>query len=55
MYGGGKACKKKFDYCCWRFEDSVEEEIFMHAEGYDETEWFMPEAYHIYYCPYCGT
>ncbi len=19
------------------------------------TKWFMPEAYHIYYCPYCGT
>jgi len=46
---------KKTKYCCVRFKDSVEEEKFLHSEEYDETEWYMPEWLHIYYCPFCGT
>lgn len=42
------------DFCCERFKDSVEEGKFVHSSGLDETEWFMPEWLHIYYCPFCG-
>lgn len=41
---------------CDRFEESVKENIFVHAgDEPDETEWFMPEWLHIYYCPFFGT
>lgn len=41
-------------YCCDRFEDSVQEGKFVRAEDPDETEWYMPEWLHIYFCPFCG-
>lgn len=41
-------------YCCNRFQDSVIEGKFQHSNEPDETEWFMPEWLHIYYCPFCG-
>lgn len=44
----------KNKYCCDRFSESVKEKIFVRSSGDDETEWFMPEWLHIYYCPFCG-
>jgi hypothetical protein len=41
-------------YCCDRFKDSVKENYFLKANKNDETEWFLKEWLHIYYCPYCG-
>jgi hypothetical protein len=45
---------RRVSYCCVRFKESVREGKFVHALGPDETEWFMPEWFHIYYCPFCG-
>lgn len=42
-------------YCCLRFKESVKEKKIIHSKGKDETEWYMPKWYHIYFCPYCGT
>ncbi len=47
--------KNKINYCCKRFKESVEEGKFVRSSGVDETEWFIPEWLHIYYCPFCGT
>ena len=41
-------------YCCKRFEEGVKEGKIVHSLGLDETEWFIPEWLHIYYCPFCG-
>jgi hypothetical protein len=45
-------------YCCSKFKDSVKDGKFIYAYKYykdiDETEWFMPDWYHLYYCPFCG-
>jgi hypothetical protein len=41
-------------YCCSRFSESVGGKVFIHSSDDDETEWFMPEWLHIYYCPFCG-
>ncbi len=41
-------------YCCARFEESVQEGKIVRAEDPDETEWYMPEWLHIYFCPFCG-
>jgi hypothetical protein len=41
-------------YCCERFKETVEEGKFEKAEEQDETEWYMPEWLHIYFCPFCG-
>lgn len=46
---------REYEYCCLEFEDSVKEGKFIHSKNYDETEWFMPEWLHIYYCPFCGS
>jgi hypothetical protein len=46
---------KKYKYCCIRFQESVEEEIIIKAEGYDETEWYLNNGPHLYFCPFCGT
>jgi hypothetical protein len=43
------------DFCCDRFKESVQEAKFLRAEEQDETEWYMPEWLHIYFCPFCGT
>ena len=40
-------------YCSKSFQESVKEKIFVHSSGKDETEWFMPKWFHIYYCPFC--
>ncbi len=45
---------KEEKYCCVRFADSVREGVFVHSEAKDETEWFIPRWYHLYYCPFCG-
>ncbi len=44
------------EYCCERFKISVEEdEIIVRADDLpDETEWYIVEGMHIYYCPFCG-
>jgi hypothetical protein len=42
------------EYCCERFRESVEEQEIVHADNDDETEWFIPELWHLYYCPFCG-
>lgn len=47
--------KKLSKYCCPSFEKSIAEGIFEKADEDDETEWFIPKWYHIYFCPFCGT
>lgn len=44
------------NYCCERFQENVEEyKVIQKADDMpDETEWFMNEGGHIYYCPFCG-
>jgi hypothetical protein len=46
--------KKGIKFCCGRFLESVNEKVFVHSAINDETEWYMPEWLHIYYCPFCG-
>lgn len=46
---------ENFPFYCDRFKDFAKEGLFEHSEGYDETEWFIPNGVHIYYCPFCGT
>lgn len=46
--------ERRGGYCCPRFEESVRERKFLHTAMRDETEWFMPEWLHIYFCPFCG-
>jgi hypothetical protein len=42
-------------YCCFRFRESVKvDKTIMKATGYDETEWYIPQGSHIYFCPFCG-
>ncbi len=46
---------KKLKYCCERFKESVEtDKVIARATDPDETEWFINEGGHIYYCPFCG-
>lgn len=44
------------EYCCERFKQSVEEDNVIHkaTDPEDETEWYISEGGHIYYCPFCG-
>ena len=42
-------------YCCVRFKESVEEGFIVRASPGDETDWYLPEWLHIYYCPFCGS
>ncbi len=44
----------RLEFCCDRFKESVEEDKFKRAEDFDETEWYMREWLHIYFCPFCG-
>jgi hypothetical protein len=47
--------KSKDRFCCDRFSMSVKEKAFFRSEDdNDETEWFIAEWLHIYYCPFCG-
>ena len=43
-------------YCCERFKKSVEtDKVILKASDIpDETEWYLNEGGHIYYCPFCG-
>ncbi len=47
---------KKGLYCCERFKESVEtDKVIMKASDIpDETEWYLKDGGHIYYCPFCG-
>ncbi len=46
--------KKKFNYCCERFEVNVDEGEIRHSSAnIDETEWYTSFG-HLYYCPFCG-
>jgi hypothetical protein len=43
-------------YCCERFKEAVSEGNIKHADDIpDETEWYLPETGHIYFCPFCGS
>lgn len=44
-------------YCCMRLFLAVEEEkcINQSLGEIDETEWFIKECMHIYFCPFCGS
>lgn len=50
-----KKRKRGGPYCCSRFEESVKEGKLVRSASRDETEWFMPEWLHVYFCPFCGT
>jgi hypothetical protein len=45
-------------FCCERFKECYERgEISYSYESprdIDETEWYINEFYHLYYCPFCG-
>ena len=45
---------KNKKYCCEFFAEAVKEETIGYAGKNDQTEWFITESYHIYYCPFCG-
>jgi hypothetical protein len=42
-------------YCCDRFQECIEEKEIVHSEeNDDETEWYIPQWHHLYFCPFCG-
>ena len=41
-------------YCCVRFKEAVDEKEIVHADSDDETESYIPELWHLYFCPFCG-
>ncbi len=44
------------NYCCSRFQESVAEGKIEHVkDAIDETEWYLTEWLHVYYCPFCGS
>ena len=47
---------RKTQYCCERFQESVEEfkVIEKATDKPDETNWYIVDGLHIYYCPLCG-
>jgi len=45
---------KKKKFCCERFRESVKEKKFVKSYMMDETDWFIPEGLHVYFCPFCG-
>jgi hypothetical protein len=44
--------------CCERFKDRYERGEISYAyqdhRNIDETEWFISDLWHLYYCPFCG-
>jgi hypothetical protein len=44
----------KTTYCCERFHSVVKSKAIIKADKNDETEWFIPSLWHIYFCPFCG-
>lgn len=49
---------KPGNFCCERFKDFYEEGAIVYAyeksSDLDETDWFIPDLGHLYYCPFCG-
>lgn len=43
------------NYCCKRFKQLFELNEIDHFAEEDETEWVVPNHFHLYYCPFCGT
>ena len=45
-------------FCCDRFAEAVSggEIKFAYASGpeIDETQWYIPGCWHLYFCPFCG-
>ena len=41
-------------FCCDRFKEAVDLKEIIHSGSNDETEWFVKELWHLYYCPFCG-
>lgn len=41
-------------FCCEQFKAAYSNNEIMHADDFDETEWYIPEWYHLFYCPFCG-
>ena len=44
----------RYQFCCDRFKEAVDLKEIIHADDNDETEWFVKELWHLYYCPFCG-
>lgn len=52
-----KKWKQKGEYhkkCCKRFWYSLKHGEIVHTREFDETEWYIPGCFHIYFCPFCG-
>ena len=45
---------KQKEHCCDRFAEAVKAKEIIHSDQNDETEWFINDLWHIYYCPFCG-
>lgn len=45
---------KEAKLCCTKFEECVKRGEIAHSDEFDETEWYVPNWYHLYYCPFCG-
>jgi hypothetical protein len=45
---------KQNEHCCERFGEAVKAKEIIHSDQNDETEWFINNLWHIYYCPFCG-
>jgi hypothetical protein len=45
---------KQKELCCERFAEAIKAKEIIHADQNDETEWFISELGHLYYCPFCG-
>lgn len=45
-------------YCCKRFEQAVKDGEIVYSYklncDIDETAWFIPGKWHLYFCPFCG-
>jgi hypothetical protein len=54
VYVGNKGLLRR-DVVVWHFDQKYEGKVYADNKDIDETEWFMPEWLHIYYCPFCGT
>ena len=49
---------KPTNFCCERFEDSYKEGgiryAYENSPEIDETDWYIGDLAHLYYCPFCG-
>lgn len=46
--------KSYINICCERFGECVDAKEIVHSNNIDETEWYVPEWHHLYFCPFCG-